>query len=104
VSPKSRNGLDYGLHLFGHDQARALELRRRVLKAGAPQKVLVIEPHPQVIPAGIADVTVDHPVGHLEFVGGIVQPLIITTGVPAAQASQDRPLDSPTKNSACVSQ
>jgi hypothetical protein len=34
--------------------------------ARAPQKVLVIEPHPHVIPAGIAGVIVDHPKGRLE--------------------------------------
>jgi autotransporter strand-loop-strand O-heptosyltransferase len=33
-----------------------------------------------------------------------LKPLIITTGVPIAHASQDRPLESPTKKSACLSQ
>jgi hypothetical protein len=74
--------------LFGHDQARALELPRRVLIAGAPQKVLVIEPDPHVNSAGIAGAIVDHPIGRLEFIGGIVQPLIITTGVPTARQAR----------------
>lgn len=35
---------------------------------------------------------------------GWVKPLIITTGIPAAQASHANPLDSPIKNAACFSQ
>src|SRR5262249_10905731 len=36
--------------------------------AGAPQKVLVVELHPYIIPAGIAGVIVDHPVWRRELV------------------------------------
>src|SRR5262249_54142855 len=42
--------------------------------------------------------------GRSPWLVGCVKPLNSTTATPAAQASQHRPLDRPTKNSACLSQ
>ena len=64
----------------------------------------MVEAVARIVPAAVAGVIVDHAVGRVNSLVGWVKPLIITTGVPAAQASQDRPLDSPTKKSACLSQ
>jgi len=49
-------------------------------------------------------VVVDDPVGRREFVRRMGETEINTTSVPTDQASHDKPLDSPTKNSACFSQ
>ena len=51
------------------DQPRALELPRRVLVARAPQEILVVEAVRGVVPAAVAGVIVDHPVGRRELVG-----------------------------------
>src|SRR5204862_7428954 len=70
-NPEAGNPLDRGFDLVGGDQPRALELTRRVLVAGAPQEIPVVEPHPDVVPTGTAGVIIDHPVGSIEFVGRV---------------------------------
>lgn len=68
IAPKRRNASKGGLYLICSDQPGALELPGGILMARTPQKILVIEPRPDIIPAGIAGMIVDHPIGRFEFV------------------------------------
>jgi hypothetical protein len=51
------------------DQPCAFERPGRAGMARAPQEILVISLYPHVVPAGIADVPVDHAVWRGEFIG-----------------------------------
>src|SRR5215469_14386599 len=64
-----RDSVHHLLHLLSGDQPRAFELSGRAGMARAPQKILVVEALPDVIPAAIAGVPVDHPVWRGELVG-----------------------------------
>ena len=55
-------------HLRPGNQAGALELPVRALVARTPEEILVIELEGRVIPAGIAGVPVDDPIGRGELV------------------------------------
>ena len=55
----------------GGDQPGALELPRRAGMARAPQEILVVEPHPLVVPAAVAGVPVDDAIWRGEFVGRV---------------------------------
>ena len=66
---KPGDALDCGFDVFGGDQPGAFELPRRAGMARTPQKVLVIETMPRVVPAAVAGMPVDHPVRRREFVG-----------------------------------
>jgi len=90
--------------LLGGNQPGAFELPRRPGMARTPQEIVVVEAVVRVVPAAVAGVVVDDPVGRRELVVAAVKPLIKTTGMSIAQASHDRPLDNPTKNSACFNQ
>src|SRR5262249_33689301 len=95
--PEPGDALDRRLDLIGGDQTRALELARGVLVARAPEEILVVEAHPDTVPAGIAGVIIDHAIRRTSstpYTG--VKPEIRTTGTPRAQASQhERTLNCP---------
>src|ERR1700683_1947324 len=54
--------------MLGGDKTGALELPRRIFVARAPQEILVIEPVANIIPATIAGMIIDHPIGCIKFV------------------------------------
>ena len=64
---KAGDALERGFHVVDRDQPRAFELARRVLVPRAPQEILVVEAVVRVVPAAVAGVVVDHPVGRGEF-------------------------------------
>jgi len=66
---KSRDAADDGLDLLCRYQPGAFELTRRSSVTGTVEKVVMIEPDRRVIPAAVACVEVDDPVGRVEFVG-----------------------------------
>src|SRR5215467_5805561 len=71
-----RDSVHHLLHLLSGDQPRAFELPGRAGMARAPRKVLVVEALPDVIPAAIAGVPVDHPVWRGCFGGvGSIDPV-----------------------------
>src|SRR3954452_13390464 len=61
--------LDRLLNLLGGDQPGAFELARRPGMARAPQEIVVVEAVARVVPAAIAGVIIDDPVGRRELVG-----------------------------------
>ena len=65
---ESRNAADRRFDMLGGDGPRALELTWRARVAGAPQEIVVIEAALRVVPAAIAGVVVDHPIGRGELV------------------------------------
>ena len=68
MDPKSRYAADDGLDLICRNKARTFELTRRVLVTGTIEKVVMIKSDQRIIPATVAGVEVNDPVGRLEFV------------------------------------
>src|ERR1700730_8069751 len=66
---EARNSLHHGLHLVRGDEPRAFELARGVLVTRTIHEILVVEAVPHIVPARIAGMVVDHPVGRLKLVG-----------------------------------
>src|SRR5438270_11287535 len=60
--------LDRLLDLLGGDQPGAFELSRRSRMPRAPQKIVMVEAMVRVVPAAVAGVVVDDPVGRRRFV------------------------------------
>src|SRR5581483_4333786 len=65
---KSRYLLQRRLDVIDGDEARALELPRRVLVPRTPHEVRVVETMMRIVPAAVAGVIVDHPIRRGEFV------------------------------------
>lgn len=65
---KAWNSSNDRFHQIGRNQARALELARRVLVARTPKEILVIEPDVRFVPAAVAGMIIDDPVGSCELV------------------------------------
>src|SRR4051812_15921406 len=61
--------LDRLLDLLGGDQPRAFELPRRSGMTRAPQEIMMVEAVVRVVPAAVAGMVVDDPVGGRELVG-----------------------------------
>src|SRR6185369_14797519 len=66
LGAKTGNFLDRLPDLLGGDQPRAFELPWRPGMARAPQKIMVVEAVVRVVPAAVAGVIVDDPVGRRE--------------------------------------
>ena len=62
--------VDRSAHLPGGEKPRALIGPVRSLMPRAGIEILQIEPEAAVVPAAVAEMIVDHPVGRMEFVEG----------------------------------
>ena len=67
-SQRGENIAQSRLYLFGGIQPCAFELGRRIFMARAPQKALVVETEPRVVPTAVTGVMVDHSVGRRKLI------------------------------------
>src|SRR5215471_11336768 len=67
MGAESGDRADDLLDLVRGDEARALELPRRVLVARAGEEIVTVVMRLDVVPAAVADVIIDHAVGRGKF-------------------------------------
>jgi hypothetical protein len=68
VNSKTRNSLQRRFYLFCSDEPRTFKLPWRAGMTWTPQKILVVEAMRRIVPAAVAGVIVDHPIGRGEFI------------------------------------